>query len=500
MVKLRWFGVAGTAALMWGLSGEVVAQSSQGVVASEPSVHLAPKTAFAAPPPPIWFWGVGQRDCETDDALSAAVYEQLSRLQEGQPSWPMERLTRAGNTLSGALPACGGAESLAGAGCAQALSGWCPELGGWLLGGRISQVSDPSGERAMRTRLWLYDVRQQRRIVQDDYCQVCRLERAELIAVHAHALLQAAQTGRSWEPLSHSRRDEEILAQPGYCIAPSGSSPPKPPLYVLWPEAPGDPIASLQVDSIKVALRGQLGSAQRLAPREIPYALDKQKTAVNTLSAYLDRQSPADWQIVVLAPDGGSPGQTGRTYSLGLYNRGSQAAEHLSLGCKDSCAAQLEGTRDVLSRFLGRCFGAQCARTQDARYRPAAACLPFPRAPCPLLPLPPPTYARKPPPRVEKQLAGRLLGLGWGAASLPLVGALVLGIADRAGVTLPNRSEPDRPIVGALQPAILATAGVGTGLAVLAAVQTAWLAPSFRARAADVGPAVTPLLVCPATP
>ncbi len=500
---------------------------------AQPTNGDTPATSTLAAPPRIWLWGIGLRGCEMDGPLSSRVYDQLGTKTGQLRAWPIRRVNTTATDIKNHFPpACSGPEALVGTGCAQALSGWCKNIDGWLLGGRVSHVDDPKGgsNQATRIRLWLYDLnpKNPRRIVQDDYCQICNADTALVVASHARVLLTAAYAGQGWEPLAPGWLLNGKPTQPSYCAPrPLIVVPPRQ-SFLLLPEVPPAPTPTAAASSVVArpnedktdtnVIKGKVNSAAT-EPLSIAAELSGLRSALSSIlyNVYHSQPNEQFYKPSEANPSRGSPGFSGpgikvvldpmfassRKFTLWVWAPGAVDNRTFSFSCgnsKDGCAATLASAahKSWLTQFLGQCFSDQCTQMQETTYRPEAACRDFPNPSCSVLPQPPAneqteTVAQQ---QVRQKQANWLLGALWGAAALPLVTAGALGIADLAGVTLPNSSEPDRPIHHGLQPAILATFGVGLVLTIPAAIATARIHTPSKTSSPDT--ARLPWLECPA--
>lgn len=495
---------------------------------------VSPATPSArATPPKIYLWGISEHDCAPNPKLAEQV-ERALLAGKGGDSWRVERLPLVSHSFP---PACSGPEALAGNGCVQALEQWCPGVEGWLLGGRVAstetRIEKNASKPTTRTRLWLYDIKTKKSIVQDDYCQFCNQDTAGLVAAHARPLLARALKGR-WD--KDSGGDGWLLrgqpALPQYCAAPSRPAA-RPQIYVLWSEpppiepagapatpggssarpdgsstkpdgaptkpngAPTKPPSGLNdAGSITTDLRNmksELGTLLReLQHRNVSdeqYTSGNFSTAVGLKykelhTAWLKTKTPWRMLLVTFGSTTSSSGEKRRTFTLTLYDSAAALPDPPSLPlsdpsktyeCRESCSAAItnKNNNSSLKEYLARCF-AECAQVQELAYRPDAACLSFPTPSCSPLPVAPPPEDPALPAslRQSQKLSNWLLGVGWTAAALPLATSAVLLGLDRGGYTLPNTKEPERPIHGALQPAIGVTFGLGVTLAAVAGIGT----------------------------
>ena len=53
-----------------------------------------------------------------------------------------------------------------------------------------TRIEKNASKPTTRTRLWLYDIKTKKSIVQDDHCQFCNQDTAGLVAAHARPLLR----------------------------------------------------------------------------------------------------------------------------------------------------------------------------------------------------------------------------------------------------------------------------------------------------------------------
>lgn len=551
------------------LSTPVVPVAAQPVSLGPASSSIPSSTAFSTPapppastpPPPIYLWGISRGDCATDATLTEHVQKQFEGDRASDPSarWNLSRLS---STSAGALPACSGPQSLSGTACAQALARLCPAAKGWLLGGQLEgpppPPKDPKFIGATRLRLWLYDLAQARRIVQDDYWQFNGATTAELVAAHARTLLRNAQDPKSplWEPLVNDWLVQGRPPQPAYLSpppSPAATDAPLRPPVVLWlPNLPSDPAQAPTPSTLKTPTNGQKAPANgqkapangQKAPIPVPEPPSigqelkeskddvsrlvnnlwpgqvvvqtytpgqKPDTVIASTREYYAKQKVFSWRAVVLGIDAstGSGGTASRKLTLTLADAAYDKSDKQSIPCtvKDSCAASVRANAGWLPLFLGQCFAQQCAGKQRESVMPDSAKLSFQSPSCPVQPLPPPPPSAV---DVEKQNQAEaprknawraLIVLPWVGAVLSLGTAGVLGILDLRGDTLPNRFRGEPDVIGAYQPAIVASFCLGlalTGLSVGSTVLAHRLLPPPKASGPIEPPA--PWLQCPVPP